>query len=249
MVNEIVKEPRGYKSRIAQSAVDLRKVQALRRLAFADATPSSIAWDDYDERASHILVEAGAGKLFASCRARVFQTPGALADSYSGRYYDLKKLEIFPGPSLEISRFCLAEGAKNPEILRHLFAAIVKIVEQNDIKLIFGCTSFVGVDPRRYGGVFRHLSDNHLAPEKWQPGRLAAETYGLADASVITNPDGCGDLSAMPPLLRSYLTLGGWVSDHSVVDHEMGTLHVFTGVEVDKIPASRARALRALIAV
>jgi len=38
----------------------------------------------------------------------------------------------------------------------------------------------------------------------------------------------------------------GWVSDHMVVDHAMGTLHVFTGVELDSIPEARKRRLRAI---
>ena len=49
----------------------------------------------------------------------------------------------------------------------------------------------------------------------------------------------------MPPLLRTYLTMGGWVSDHAVVDTHMNTLHVFTGLEIAAIPPARARLLRA----
>ena len=43
----------------------------------------------------------------------------------------------------------------------------------------------------------------------------------------------------MPPLLRSYLALGGWVSDHAVVDPGLQTMHVFTGVEIgrSRLPA------------
>lgn len=48
----------------------------------------------------------------------------------------------------------------------------------------------------------------------------------------------------MPPLLRSYLAMGGWVSDHAVVDAELGTLHIFTALEVDRVPPARARSLR-----
>ena len=50
----------------------------------------------------------------------------------------------------------------------------------------------------------------------------------------------------MPPLLRTYLMMGGWVSDHAVMDRQLGTMHVFTGVEIKAIPPARARALRAL---
>jgi hypothetical protein len=45
--------------------------------------------------------------------------------------------------------------------------------------------------------------------------------------------------------LRTYLAMGGWVSDHAVVDDDLGTLHVFTGVEVGKVPGTRAARLRA----
>tara|TARA_B100000780_G_scaffold245899_1_gene190158 strand:+ start:387 stop:530 length:144 start_codon:yes stop_codon:yes gene_type:complete len=38
--------------------------------------------------------------------------------------------------------------------------------------------------------------------------------------------------------------LGGWVSDHAVVDHAMGTLHVFNGVELDSIPCPQAAPVR-----
>jgi hypothetical protein len=50
----------------------------------------------------------------------------------------------------------------------------------------------------------------------------------------------------MPPLLRSYIGMGGWVSDHAVVDRTMNTLHVFTAVQTAAIPPARQRLLRAL---
>jgi hypothetical protein len=50
----------------------------------------------------------------------------------------------------------------------------------------------------------------------------------------------------MPPLLRTYLMMGGWVSDHAVIDKKMNTLHVFTGLEVSIIPEGRKQLLRAV---
>jgi hypothetical protein len=40
--------------------------------------------------------------------------------------------------------------------------------------------------------------------------------------------------------------MGGWVSDHAVADRELDTLHVFTCVEVDRVPPARAASLRAV---
>ena len=59
-------------------------------------------------------------------------------------------------------------------------------------------------------------------------------------------PDVTKALKAMPPLLRSYLLMGGWVSDHAVRDRDLGTLHVFTGLEVGRVPVRRKRVLRGL---
>jgi L-ornithine Nalpha-acyltransferase len=50
----------------------------------------------------------------------------------------------------------------------------------------------------------------------------------------------------MPPLLKTYLMMGGWVSDHAVVDRDLGTMHVFTGVEISAIPPARKRLLRSV---
>lgn len=40
--------------------------------------------------------------------------------------------------------------------------------------------------------------------------------------------------------------MGGWVSDNAVVDSQMNTLHVFTGIEIGSNPAVRRRLLQAL---
>ena len=53
-------------------------------------------------------------------------------------------------------------------------------------------------------------------------------------------------MARLPPLLKTYLMMGGWVSDHAVLDHQMDTLHVFTGVEIGEIPVARQRLLRAI---
>ncbi|MGY6696499.1 MAG: hypothetical protein ACXIUW_10820 [Roseinatronobacter sp.] len=50
----------------------------------------------------------------------------------------------------------------------------------------------------------------------------------------------------MPELLRMYLAMGGWVTDHAVCDNDLDTLHVFTAVDVRAIPPARMRVLKML---
>ena len=77
------------------------------------------------------------------------------------------------------------------------------------------------------------------------PGRKAAE---VVDYPALVGPvvDRRASLAGLPPLLRTYLGMGGWVSDHAVADRDLDTLHVFTCVEVDRVPAARAASLRAV---
>ena len=78
------------------------------------------------------------------------------------------------------------------------------------------------------------------------PAQKAAEICAFAQSLRDQSFDLRVALQALPPLLRTYLAMAGWVSDHAVVDRALDTLHVFTAVEIAKIPLARARALRAI---
>jgi hypothetical protein len=92
------------------------------------------------------------------------------------------------------------------------------------------------------------LSERHIAPPRWRPGIKAPQVLRFVQRfeARARIPDRRQGMLRMPPLLRSYLAMGGWVSDHAVVDTDLNTLHVFTGLEIQAIPAARARALRAV---
>ena len=84
----------------------------------------------------------------------------------------------------------------------------------------------------------------NVGPDIWRPGEKAAQVIRFGTGPEMRACDMARALETLPPLLRTYLAMGGWVSDHAVVDRDMGTLHVFTGLEISAIPAARARALR-----
>ena len=113
------------------------------------------------------------------------------------------------------------------------------------VKLLFGCASFKGTDAAAYLDAFAMLKERHLGPKRWRPRVKAPDVFRFA-ARLRRRPDARLAMRRMPPLLKSYLMMGGWVSDHAVVDAEMDTLHVFTGVEVGAIPPARKRLLRAV---
>jgi putative hemolysin len=145
-------------------------------------------------------------------------------------------------PMIEIGRFCIADDAQDADVLRVAWGALTQIVDATGVAMLFGCTSFQGTDPARYGRAFGRLKLKHLGPATLRP---RAQSDAVIPFAAL--PDSGTD--PMPSLLRTYLAMGGWVCDHAIVDEKMKTMHVFTCLEVAAVPPSRARALRALAQV
>jgi putative hemolysin len=122
---------------------------------------------------------------------------------------------------------------------------MTNFVDDNDVELLFGCSSFSGTDSEEYIDAFALLKERHLAPKRWLPKIKAPKVFRFASKLKLFKPNLKAAQKRMPPLLRTYLLMGGWVSDHAVVDSDLNTLHVFTGLEIKGIPANRKRLLRA----
>lgn len=234
-----------YRVRLARSPADLRRAQALRAVRFRGDAGEDDA-DAFDARAEHLLVEeAEGGRLVCCCRLLTFPDGSGIAGSYSAQFYDLGRLARYPGPLMEMGRFCIAEGVEDPAVLRLAWGAVAELVEARRVGLIFGCASFAGAEAADHADALAMLGHRHLAPRRWLPRVKAPAVVRFARQMRRRSWDLRAALRGTPPLLRSYLAMGGWVSDHAVIDRDLGTLHVFTGLEVSAVPAARLRALRA----
>jgi len=240
-----------YRARLAGTGAEVARAQELRWRAFRAAgcpagTPGRDA-DGFDDLCRHMLVEElRTGRLVATFRLMPIARGDEIGQSYSARHYDLSGLASWPGRMIEIGRFCLDPGCRDPDAIRIAWGAITRLVEAEGAGMLFGCSSFPGTDPERYRDAFALLAARHLAPARWRPAAKAVDAIRFCPVPGQAAPDAGRALRALPPLLRSYLAMGGWVGDHAVVDRDLGTLHVFTAVEVARIPPARARALRLL---
>ncbi|SLN18841.1 GNAT family N-acetyltransferase [Roseisalinus antarcticus] len=233
-----------YRARIAESAADVRRAQGLRHLCFRRG-PGMDA-DGFDAACDHVLVEdVSSGQLVCCFRLLALADGAEIGRSYSAQFYGLGGLRRFDGRMLEMGRFCIAPGCRDGDVLRLAWAAMTRVVDDRGVEMLFGCTSFPGTEAQAYNDTFDLLAAEHLAPGRWRPQVKGADVVRFrACARRGAAPDRRGALRRMPPLLRTYLVMGGWVSDHAVVDRELNTLHVFTGLEIRAVPAARARALR-----
>lgn len=233
--------------RLAATPADLARTDRLRAERFRYGRARSDR-DDADPRCIQVMVEDDAtGALWCTFRVMLLPNGSRIGDSYSAGYYGLEGLAGYAAPMAEVGRFCLGcPPDREADVLRAAFAALTRIVDAHGVGLMFGCSSFAGTDAQRYGPAFALLHDRYVAPLAWLPRIKAPRVVRFGQDAVARVLDLRAALAAMPPLLRHYLTLGGWVSDHAVIDDDLGTTHVFTGVEVAAIPPARARSLRRL---
>ena len=223
-----------YRARLSSDPADIDRAVGLRKAAFrADER------DAIDDRAEQLLVEdAETGALAACLRLLTLEDGTDLSTSYSAGFYDLDPFADLDGPIVEIGRFCQAPQLRDPAILRVAWTALARHVLTNGTRMFIGCSSFRGAYPALHGPALAALRDRYLLPAERQPGKIAAETYDYATAT-LPEPDPRG----IPALLRSYLAIGGQVSSHAVIDQQLGTMHVFTALDIAAIPPARARLL------
>lgn len=237
-----------YRTRTADSEADVEAAQRLRQKAFkGDSSEDALDQDQFDDICTHILVEDTQDDRLICCFRMLPLDGGDEIDrSYSAQFYELSALRAFSGRMVEMGRFCIHPEARDPDILRVAWAAMTRYVDENDVELLFGCSSFKGTDADDYLDAFAMLKERHLAPRRWLPRVKAPSVFRFAQKLRLRKPDAKLAMLRMPPLLRTYLVMGGWVSDHAVVDRQMNTLHVFTGLEINAIPPARKRLLRAV---
>lgn len=232
-----------YRVRSAETPEDLAAAQALRARAFRTDGPDT---DPFDDICTHILVDdIRTGTLVCCFRMLTLEDGTELHRSYSAQYYELSALGAFRGRMVEMGRFCIHPDWSDPDILRVAWGAMTAFVDDNNVEMLFGCSSFAGTETAEYLDAFAMLKARHLAPKRWLPRVKAPDVFRFA-ARLRRKPDAKKAMLRMPPLLRTYLMMGGWVSDHAVVDRQLNTLHVFTGLEIGAIPPARKRLLRAV---
>ena len=249
---EVLLEKAGFRVRLAGSETDLFHAAELRARCFGKEKADH---DLFDHFCFHILVEREVdARTLAVFRLRHMTDPQEIATCYSAQFYGLGPIMQRLGPDSsigELGRFCIDPDVSGADVARLAWAGLTVMVERLEIKLLIGCSSFQGNDPTLYLQAFALLQARHLAPLDWLPHAKAAESIRFDDLLSGRDQTCEVDLSQalrqMPPLLRNYLTLGGYVSDHLVQDRDLGTMHVFTALDIEAIPEKRKAGFRALL--
>lgn len=225
--------------RIAVTEAERDAAQALRYRVFFEelgAHPDERAFrtkrdvDEFDEVADHLLVidhsiSSGAEGVVGTYRLLRSDAAEKIGRFYTASEYDISTLTEFPGRLLEVGRSCVAREHRGRSAMQLLWRGIASYTFLHRIDVLFGCGSLPGTDPDALSDQLTYLHHNHLAPP-------ALRIRALPDRYVEmlrTDPhtlDYRACLNKLPPLIKGYLRLGGYVGDGAVVDEQFNTTDV-----------------------
>jgi len=233
--------------RLAESDEEVKAAQALRyRIFYEEMSAEPTAemsrlrrdFDSFDEYCDHLLVidrsRAGPQRVVGTYRLLRREMALRRGQFYSVDEYDIRNILAFPGEILELGRSCIEAAYRQRSIMQLMWRGIADYVMYYDIGLMFGCASLAGIDPQEHALSLSYLHHWHLAPANLRPRALPAR-YVSMNILPRERIDPRAALGGLPPLIKGYLRLGGFVGDGAVIDRQFHTIDVSVVVATDRV--------------
>ena len=232
---------------IATKPEDILAGQALRYQVFfeemgakptAETTKTKLDIDEFDAVCDHLLVAAhsddGSYKIVGTYRLLRRENMAKIGRFYSDDEFDISLLKQYDGEIVEVGRSCVHPDFRSRAVMQLLWRGIGAYVSKFDIKLMFGCASFSGVSHETHAHALSYLYHYHLAPPELCPRALperCMEMNLLAKEKI----DEKAAFALLPPLIKGYLRLSGYIGAGAVIDYNYNTTDVSIVVKTDSV--------------
>ncbi len=234
--------------RLADGESDIDAAQALRYRVFYEEMTSRPSdemaskrrdFDRFDGYCDHLLVidgdrPAGSDQVVGTYRL----LRRSVADSQGGFYtpweYNIDRILEQPGEILELGRSCVEAPYRNRATMTLLWRGIAAYVMHYEVPLMFGCASLEGTDPSAHALTLSYLYHFHMAPEEMRP---VAQPKHFVAMNLLAKEEinGRAAIRAVPPLVKGYLRLNGFVGDGAVIDRQWNSVDVSIVVKTDLV--------------
>lgn len=238
--------------RLAQTMAEIEAAQRLRYDIFyremtaqptAEMAAAGRDFDDYDTVCDHLLVidhdlpeEDAVVGTYRLIRREMAARRGSF---YSAGEFDVSRLVEYPGEVLELGRACVAQPYRGRGI-NLLFRGIAGYVSRYNIELMFGCASLPGTDPAELALPLSYLYYYYLAPPALRAVAVPSRHVEMRRMKQ-DEIDPAVAMFEVPPLLKAYLRLGGFIGDGAVIDEQFQTTDVCVIVKTALITEKYAR--------
>lgn len=242
--------------RLATSQAEIEAAQRLRYDVFyremsaqpsAEMAATGRDFDDYDPICGHLLVvDRDDNRVIATYR---LMREDVAARSPKGFYtageYDIAAMvKARAGQRLlELGRSCVLKEFRTGPTMQLLWRGLLVYLIRNDIKLMFGCASLPGTDPKAHALQLSYLHHFHAMPEGERVSALK-DRYVSMNMMPKEAIDEAEALRSLPPLVKGYIRSGAKIGDGAVVDHQFGTTDVFIYVPLANVDPRWIRHLK-----
>ena len=144
---------------------------------------------------------------------------------YCDGEYDLTLLRQSGRRLLELGRSCIHPDLRGSTAMFLLWNSLAEFVLDNGIEVLFGVASFHGTDVGALALPLSWLHHHHLAPPELRV-RALPPGYQAMDLIPEAQIDRRSAMIEMPPLIKAYLRLGGFVGEGAFVDRPFNTTDV-----------------------
>jgi len=232
---------------IASEASDILAGQKLRYQVFyeemgakasAQTAASKIDVDEFDEVCDHLLVAEhqadGGHRIVGTYRLLRRSAMAKIGRFYSDSEFDISLIKQYDGEILEVGRSCVHPDFRGRATMQLLWRGIGAYVSKFNVGLMFGCASFNGIDPKTNAMALSYLHHFHLAPPELCP-RALSDRYVEMNLMRREEVDVKAAFSALPPLIKGYLRLSGYIGAGAVIDYDYNTTDVSIVVKTDLV--------------
>lgn len=250
--------------RLAQTAEEIDAAQALRYRVFYEemgAKPTAAMaarkrdFDEFDEHCDHLLVidhmRKNKNPVIGTYRLIRREAAKRAGRFYSSGEYDITPILEYPGEILELGRSCIDAEYRTGQVMQILWRGLTAYVFRYDIVILFGCASLPGTDPQALALPLSYLHYHHLAPPGLRPKALPdryidmrlmpREAFDPNVAFDTLKVDPRSGANSLPPLIKGYIRVGGFVGEGAVIDPQFNTTDVCIIVKTDLITSRYIR--------
>ena len=159
----------------------------------------------------------------------------------AGRYYsdsefDLSALTGSGRRLLELGRSSVHRDMRGGAGMFLLWNALADYVLERGIEVMFGAASFHGTDAAALARPLSLLHHYHAAPPALRVQARPAQRLDMA-LLPMAEVDRAAAMALVPPLIKAYLRLGGYVSDGAWIDRAFNTTDVCLVMDTARMSA------------
>ncbi len=222
-------------ARLARCEVDIEAAQRLRYEVFyeecgakPDETVARLKRDisPIDNFCDVLLViDHARDRIVGTYRFMLREAAQQYGGYYTASEFEIDKILNYPGQIMELGRSCVHKDYRTRPTMQLLWRGIGAYIQLNQVTLCFGCASFIGTDVSKYQQALAYLYHYHLAPPEIR-SRVLPAYYQEMNLIPKNKIDLKQAMKQLPPLIKGYLRLGGYVGDGAFVDYDFNSIDV-----------------------